>query len=36
MCLDLDPTTAILFQISNRALKIKGDFFIYFRKVLQL
>ena len=35
MCLDLDPTTAILFQISNRALKIKGDFFSL-RKVLQL
>ena len=27
MCLDLDPTTAIFFQIPNRALKIKGDFF---------
>ena len=35
MRLDLDPTTAILFQIPNRALKIKGDFFS-FRIVLQL
>ena len=26
---DLDPTIAILFQISNRALKIKGDFFFF-------
>ena len=36
MCLDLDPTTAILFQISNRALKIKGDFFFISESVATL
>ena len=36
MCLDLDPTTAILFQISNRALKIKGDFFFFPKSVATL
>ena len=33
---DLDPTIAILFQISNRALKIKGDFFFFPKSVATL
>ena len=37
---DLDPTIAILFQISNRALKIKGDFFFlsekYYKTTLEI
>ena len=36
MRLDLDPTTAILFQIPNRALKIKGDFFFFPNSVTTL